>query len=74
MGDLRVLGREGDLKTVWDVDKPAEVEAAKKTFNELKTKGYLAYAVQEGGAKGIRLFDFDPKRNSIILAPPMTGG
>ena len=74
MGELRVLGREGDVKTIWNKDAPAEVEAARNTFNELKAKGYIAYSVEDGGGRGKRIFDFVPEAGRIVMAPQMTGG
>lgn len=73
-GEMAVLDREGDLKTVWDSDKPEEVEAAKKTFDGLKEKGYVAYKVKKDGTKGEVITKFDPDAEKVILAPMMAGG
>lgn len=74
MGQLRVMGALGDSRMMWDPAKKAEVDAAKKQFDELKSKGYLAYKVDEHGNKGEVVTAFDKKAAKIILAPPMRGG
>jgi len=71
---MAVMGKEGDTKTVWDKDKPDEVEAAKIQFDALKAKGYLAFKVDEDGEKGEVMKKFDPKAQKVILAPPVVGG
>jgi hypothetical protein len=73
-GELAVLNGEGDFKTIWDSEKPEEVEAAKKTFDDLKKKGYAAYRVKKNGEKGEVIKEFDPGAEKIILAPLMAGG
>lgn len=65
---------DGDLKIIWDSDKPAEVEHAKKTFTEFKGKGYLAYKVSKGGERGEVMHSFEADAEKVILAPRMMGG
>jgi hypothetical protein len=74
MGQLRVMGVEGDTKLIWDKAKRAEVDAARKLFAELKDKRYLAYAVKKSGEKGEIIREFDPDAEKIIMAPPIVGG
>jgi hypothetical protein len=74
MGALAVMGRAGDTKVIWDASNPDEVAAAKKTFDDLRAKGFLAYRVKAMGAKGDQIFTFDPEAEKIILAPPLRGG
>ncbi len=75
MGEMAVMGRQGDLKVIWDRTKPDEVAAARKTFDEMRAKGYLAYAVKgKDGARDEQLTRFDPEAERIILAAPMRGG
>ena len=47
MGQISVLGKEGDTRLIWDKTKPAEVQAAREMFDSLKAKGYLAFSVVE---------------------------
>ena len=74
MAELRTMDRTGDSKVIWDKDKPDEVAAAKATFEALKKKRYLAYAVKKDGEKGRVIDEFDPDAEKIILAPQMVGG
>ena len=70
-----VMGPEGDTKTIWDPEKPDEVENARRTFDTLKKKGYVAYRVQgKDGEKGEVMHEFDPKAARMIMALPMRGG
>lgn len=74
-GEMAVMTpTDGDLKIVWDSDRPTEVEGAKKTFDEFKQKGYLAYKVNKSGDKGEVMKSFEPEAEKIILAPRMMGG
>lgn len=65
---------DGDLKVIWDSDKPAEVAHARKTFDEFKRQGYLAYRVAKGGDKGEVMRSFEADAERVILAPQMVGG
>ena len=75
MGEMAVMGRMGDLKVIWDRSKQEEVQAARKQFDEMRKKGYLAFSVTgKNGEKGGQITEFDPDAERIILAPPMRGG
>lgn len=75
MAELAILDRTGDVKQIWDKDNADEVAAAKETFDKLRKKGYLAYAVKGAkGEKGTQLHEFDPAAERIILAPALVGG
>lgn len=71
---LIVLDRTGDTKVEWDNEKAPEVENARRTFNELRGKGYAAYRMKKDGSKGEVIRDFDTHAERLILAPPMVGG
>ena len=74
MGEMRILGSEGDLKVIWDSDNEDEVEAAREQFETLTGKGYLAFRVKKDGKKGVQTKKFDPDAEKLILAPPIAGG
>jgi hypothetical protein len=76
MGEIAVLGRQGDTRLMWDKSKPDEVRAARKMFDDLRGKGYLAFSVIERavGDRGEQLRTFDPEAEKIIMAAPMQGG
>lgn len=74
MGEMRILCSEGDLKVVWTEDVEAEIEAARKQFNDLKKKGYKAYYVKDKGRKGDLMERFDAEAQKMILVPAIMGG
>ena len=74
MGNLSVLDNTGDIKTTWDKDNAEEVEAARKTFNDLKRKKYIAYSVGKGGKKDEIIHEFDENLEMMIMIPPVVGG
>jgi len=74
MGSLEVMDRTGDTKLIWDHNNADEVAAAKKTFKDLRAKGFVAYAVKGSGEKGKVVTEFDHSEERIILSPPMAGG
>jgi len=74
MGQLFVMGRQGDTKMSWDPYKPEEVEAARRTFEDLRKQHYLAFRVRGSGDKGEQISAFDRFAEKLILAPPMQGG
>jgi hypothetical protein len=73
-GELCVLDKTGDTKLMWDSAVDDEVDAARRTFNDLKKKGYLAFSVTKKGDKGEVIKTFDPDAEKIIMAPPLVGG
>lgn len=69
---LAVLDHTGDTRIEWDPEKPDEVAAARKMFDELKEKRYLAYRVTRGDRDLIR--KFDPSAAKIVMSPQLVGG
>ena len=49
MNELSVMDGTGDTKTIWDPDNKDEVAAARKQFDDLRTKGFLIYTVKRDG-------------------------
>lgn len=72
--EMRIMGKPGDTKVIWDPSRPAEVDAARKQFNELRRKGYVAFKGKKDGSKGKKITEFDPKAQRMIMVPPMRGG
>lgn len=73
--ELAAMNETGDSKFMWSKDVPAEVEAARKQFNDLRAKGYVGYSVKgKDGDKGEIIHAFDPDAERIIMAPAMQGG
>lgn len=57
--EFSVMGREGHLSLNWDPTLPADVERARKMFNDLKAKGYIFFTVVDGATKVAKNFDAD---------------
>lgn len=75
MPELAVMGAKGDTKIIWDVANEDEVANARRTFADLRKKGYLAFRVNDDDAsKGEQINRFDEEAEKMILAPPMQGG
>jgi hypothetical protein len=76
VGVLKVMGRSGDSKVIWDHRNKAETDAARAQFDTLTRSGFKAYSVRDDGTgkKGEPLKAFDPKAEAVILVPPMAGG
>ena len=74
MGEMRVMGVEGDVKVIWDAEKEDEVESAKKQFKELTGKGYIAFSVKKNGEQNEKISRFDPELEKMILVPMVKGG
>lgn len=74
MGEMCVLGVEGDTKIMWDVDSEKECEAAREQFNLLKKKGFNAFRVDKKGEQGRRMDSFEESAGKIIMVPIMQGG
>lgn len=74
---MSVLDKSGDTKISWDSDKSDEVSAAKLVFDDLRKKGYFAFAVDMSGEserKGKQIKKFDPELSHIILVPQFVNG
>jgi hypothetical protein len=74
MAVLEAMDDTGDTKTIWDKDNPDEVEMARRTFDDLKARGYMAYSVDKEGEPDSVVNEFDPNAERLILRPAMAGG
>lgn len=73
-GELNILDNTGHSKKTWDAHNPDEVADARRSFTELRGKGFLAYKVKKDGSQGEMVTEFDPDAESIIMSPPPRGG
>ena len=64
----------GDTKLIWNSRNADETENARRTFDDLKKKGFAAFAVKRDGEKGEQIFKFDAEAEKIIMVPQMRGG
>jgi hypothetical protein len=74
MGQLEIMGKEGDVKVEWNPDKKEEVEVAEKQFNDLTKKGFKAFRMYDGGKRGDELKKFDKWAEKILFVTLITGG
>lgn len=74
VSEMRVMGPEGDTSLTWDPDNEGEVEAARRMFDTLRGKGYLAYSMEAGGQRGEVIRTFDREAERMVMAPPLRGG
>jgi len=72
---LSIADPTGDTRLMWDPRDKDEVKVAKEAFEKAKSKGMLAYAVDEKGDKtGEVIREFDPSRSKIIMTKQLVGG
>lgn len=72
--ELVVLDATGDVRHMWDAERPNEVDIARQVFDDGRAKGMVAYRVTEGGDRGEVMNTFDPTAQKIIMAPALRGG
>lgn len=70
--DVPVTG--GDTKIIWTPDNEVEVNNARRTFAELRERGYATFSVRDNGERNERVAEFDPHAEKLIFVPPMMGG
>jgi hypothetical protein len=74
-GLMHTLDKSGDVRQMWDKDNDDEVAAARAQFDDLTSKGYLAYVAEgKDGHQGRQIRKFDPKAERIILVRQLVGG
>jgi len=74
-GTLHAMDSSGDTRIMWDKGNRDEVEAARKTFDELKAKGYAAFRAEgKDGHQGSQLRKFDADAERIIMVKQLVGG
>lgn len=72
---LAIQDRTGDTKIIWSRDNADEVGNARRTFDELRGKGFDIFRVRgKEGDKAEIMTAFDPEAERMIAAPRMRGG
>lgn len=71
---MDVMDQTGHTTTAWDPGVPAEVAAARATFDAMTAKGYQAFHVGRRGQQSERMTTFDPAAEQMILVPQLQGG
>jgi len=68
MGEMRVMGPEGDITIKWDPNDAESVAKAEAEFEHLKTAG-MEFFTPGSGKGNRRRKKFDPSLGTIIAAP-----
>lgn len=72
---IHTLDKSGDTRLIWDRSNQDEISAARKMFNELTAKQFVAYKAEgKEGKKGEVIRTFDESAERIIMVPRMVGG
>lgn len=72
---LSIADATGDTRLMWDPRDKDEVKVAKEAFEKAKSKGMLAYSVDEKGEKtGSVIREFDPTLSKIVMTKQLVGG
>lgn len=67
--------QDGDVRKMWDKNNPDEVADAKRSFDDLRGKGYSAFVAKgKAGDMGRRMDTFDPDAERIIMVKQNVGG
>jgi hypothetical protein len=74
MSEMSVLNRKGDSKILWSFDNADEVANAKRSFEDMTKKGFSAFRVKRDGSSSVRMDEFDPEAEKVVLVPPVVGG
>jgi hypothetical protein len=74
MGEMRMMGKSGDTKIIWDPENEFETDNAERNFDEHIAEGYKAFKVDKKGDKASEIKKFDPKAGKIIMSPVLAGG
>lgn len=71
---MRVMDETGDSRQMWDPNVPAEVEHARKSYEDAIASGMRAFHVKKNGDPGRLLTEFPSEAGKVIFAPPLVGG
>jgi hypothetical protein len=74
MNEFKVLDPNGHTRTTWDTANPADVETARRIYNDLVRRGFRAFRMDERGREGVPKRGFDPKDKETLLVPPIRAG
>ena len=81
MGMLRVMSRNGDDRVMWDSrqvqtgdpEALAAVQEAERIFRDERAHGATAFRVEKGQPL-VRMDEFDPAVEQIVIVPRLIGG
>lgn len=67
----RILtAKDGDKRVVWDASDLAQIQDARRMFEELKAAGMVAYKVGDNGLASTEVMEeFDPLAEEVLFLP-----
>lgn len=71
---MKILTPNGDDRLTWDKNNGRQAKEAKVKFEELLSKGYKAYSVDDKGNKKRRIQEFDIDAEEILMVPKTVKG
>lgn len=71
---MRVVDGTGDTKIEWDVNNPAEVDAAREVYAKLVIRGQHRAFRMDRGERGEQMDAFDPQAREILITGALQGG
>jgi len=74
LGNLRILGPDGDTTLSWRPDVDDEVQEVRRRFDEIVEAGYLVFELDPSTKEGRQVTDFDPRLTELRAFRPMVGG
>ncbi len=60
--------KDGDKRIVWNSRNIAEINDAKKMFNDLISKGFLPYRIKDGQQSKEVMTEFDPHSGEVMMS------
>ena len=61
------------IEITWNKERPSEVAAARRKFEEYTRQGWLAFTVTSGNSR-MQVYEFDQALEKIFLIPLAEGG
>ena len=62
--------KDGDKRVIWNAQSLAEIQSAKRMFDDLKAQGLTPFRVgARGKASANEMEEFDPLAEQVIFAP-----
>ena len=74
VGELRILGPNGDTTVTWDPEVEESVEEVRRRFDDIVGRGYLVFALDDATLEGRQVRTFDPEVGRLRAFRPMVGG
>jgi hypothetical protein len=71
---MNVMDSSGHKQLKWSTDRLDEVAVARKTFDNLVSKGYSAFGSEKRAEPKHLVKSFDPELEELVMVPRTVGG